>query len=607
MNLFDIVLIGLLMACAAFVVYYIFKAKIEEDPEKDIYTVEYLCEEIKSNINNIINMDLDFLNLNKKDLENRKLLKRSLSDAVRKCSQGDLASKMIVTARIKSILTNVLDITDQNIDMIIPFNDKSKLKAVDKFEILMYLEKLNKNKRMFNGICKKTGIDKLKKEKEGYYYKITSQDIDKAYEKLNKELTFDDKLNILTQRIYQETYGLSIVDMMIMEDDSLDGISGGVSGITIQDFRYIEEEMYSGIIKPGTHASIWITYEGKSIHLEFLSFKSKSELIRICKNMAEHGRTGHITSSEGGIKTHLANGSRVTVFRPNNSSSWCFFVRKFGNTKSYSLEDLITDKGNEYPINIIKWAVKGCLNIFFSGDQNSGKTTNLRAAVKYIDKRQSIRTLEADFELNLNNEYAEKNIIGVRPSEKLPFDKVIELLKSTEAHTIILGETASLEHAKHSINLLLAGTKRVMTTGHWQTAKEMVAYHVHALGGYGQANTREVEEMVSRLTHLFIHCVKENDGHRHIQKITEIIPYEDENIEIKNVGIEGYLEGIMKHMEKMTRKYTYYTRDLVVYKNGRYEMVNPFSERLTKVILYNLPDDEREEFLKFNTLEGNKE
>ena len=49
---------------------------------------------------------------------------------------------------------------------------------------------------------------------------------------LPHSLTFDDKLNIAAQRIYEETYGLSVVDLLIMEDLSLDGISGGVSGIT---------------------------------------------------------------------------------------------------------------------------------------------------------------------------------------------------------------------------------------------------------------------------------------------------------------------------------------------------------------------------------------
>ena len=54
--------------------------------------------------------------------------------------------------------------------------------------------------------------------------------------------------------------------------------------------------------------------------------------------------------------------------------------------------------------------------------------------MKEIDKRQPIRTLEADFELFLNDVYSDKNILGTRPSERLPFPKLIELLKA-QMHT----------------------------------------------------------------------------------------------------------------------------------------------------------------------------
>jgi pilus assembly protein CpaF len=218
----------------------------------------------------------------------------------------------------------------------------------------------------------------------------------------------------------------------------------------------------------------------------------------------------------------LADGSRVTVFRPNSSTQWAFFVRKFASSSTCELKDLITDKGKEYPIGVIKWAVHGCLNILFSGDQNSGKTTNTRAAVKEIDRRQPIRTLEADFELYLNDAYYNKNILGTRPNERLSFSKMIELLKSSEAHTILFGETASLEHAKYLVDLLLAGTKRIITTGHWSTSDDLISYFVHAMGAYGNSGTEEVERLVTRLLHLDIHCVKDNDGHRYIDRITQI-------------------------------------------------------------------------------------
>ncbi len=513
-------------------------------------------------------------------------------------------AKTIVFQRAKYIIMNTLGITEAVIDEVIPFHEPDMLTGKDKFEIMMYLQKRRNGNHMFKGICQDTNLDRLKKGDQGYYYDITEEDISEAFHIQYQTLTYDDKLNILTQRVYEETYGLSIVDLMIVEDDSLDGISGGISGITKDSFRYMEEEAYAGTYKKTkTYESVWMIYQGKPIHLRFLSFQSNATMIRICKNLSEHGRTGHLTASEGGLKTHLADGSRVVVFRPNNASQWAFFVRKCANTANYELKDLITDKGSEYPIGVIRWAIHGCLNLFFSGDQNSGKTTNTRAAVREIDRRQSIRTLEADFELYLNDAYHDKNILGTRPSERLSFPKLIELLKASDAHTILFGETASLEHAKHLINLLLAGTKRVITTGHWPTTDELVSYFVHSMGGYGSAGSEDVEALVSRLIHLDIHCVKENNGHRHIDRITEVIPYDRENTNLEvNPGIEGSLDEIAHYLKLLTRKKAYYTRDIVIYDKGEYHMVNPISKELANIILSNLPPEDKTSFIQFNTL-----
>ena len=605
MNIFDLILSILLITGVAIVVYYIFKGKVEDDNySRETYTIDYLCKQFKDNINNIINMDMDVLNLNKKDIENRRALKRTLSNAIRKCSQGDMNSKIIVLSRVKYTITNVIKINEENINEAIPFDNFNKLSSKDKFEILMYLHKQNNNNGMFQGICEHAHLDKLKKDNRGYYYCISDEDINKLYEESLHTLTFDDKLNVLSQRIYEETYGLSVVDLLIMEDTSIDGISGGVSGMTSSNFRYVEDEIGSASYrKSNTYESVWVIYKGKPIHLKFLSFGSEAVMRRICKNLAEHGRIGHLTSSEGAIKTNLVNGSRVTVFRPNSAAQWVFFVRKYAATATSKLEELIIDSGNIYPIELIKWAIHGCVNLFFTGDQNSGKTTYTRAAVREIDRRQPIRTLESDFELYLNDIYNDKNIIGTRPSDRLPFPKLIELLKSTDGHTILFGEISSLNQAKHLVDLMLAGTKRVITTGHCPTSDELVAYFVHALGGYGSSGLEDTQSMVARLIHLDIHCVKDNDGHRYIDRITEIIPYEreDKELEIKT-GVEGRLEEISHYMKLLTRRKTYYTRDIVIYENGTYKMINPISDGLTKIILSNLPADKHQDFLKFNDL-----
>jgi pilus assembly protein CpaF len=40
----------------------------------------------------------------------------------------------------------------------------------------------------------------------------------------------------------------------------------------------------------------------------------------------------------------------------------------------------------------------------------------------------------------------------------------------------------------------------------------------------------------------------------------------------------------------------------VIYRDGEYHMINTISERLSKIILYNLPPEERKLYLEFNQL-----
>ncbi len=607
MSSFEWIASVLLMTVAVLYLFYLFKAGVEEEKEeKNIYSMEYLCEEMKRRINDIINMDLDVLRLNKKDLESRRQLKRSLSEATRGCSHGDIHKKLIVSARIKKILAGQLRITAETADYVIPFPHYSHLTATDRFEIMMYLQKREGNYKMFRSILHEAGLGRLTKDEAGFHYDIDGKDLEEAFYKLVRPLNYDDKLNIITQRIYQEIYGLSVADLLIMEDESIDSVSGGVSGLTQENCRYKEEDIYHGDFrKPMSYESIWVVCEGKPLHLKFLTLGAQCGIIRVCKNLSEHGRNGHFTSSEGGGKNHLVNGSRVTTFRPNNASQWAFFVRKFGSTSRWELEDLITDPGCRYPIELLKWCVHGCVNLIFSGDQNSGKTTNMRAAVREIDRRQQIRTIEADFELYLNDAYHDRNILGTRPSKALDFPKLIELLKASEAHTILFGETASLEQAKHLLDLLLAGTKRIITTGHWPAAEDMISYFVLAHGGYGNGGAGEVERVIARLLHIDVHHVKDNSGHRYIDRITEIIPREADAAETGKGGMEGKLERIANILEQMSGKKSYDTRDIIIYENGRYRMIHPLSDRLAHMILSHLPPEEKAGFLKFNqTAEG---
>lgn len=60
-------------------------------------------------------------------------------------------------------------------------------------------------------------------------YVITNEDIYNIFEKENFVLTFEDKLKVLVQRIYEIYKGFSVIDEI--REMNIDGVSGGVSGL----------------------------------------------------------------------------------------------------------------------------------------------------------------------------------------------------------------------------------------------------------------------------------------------------------------------------------------------------------------------------------------
>ena len=133
----------------------------------------------------------------------------------------------------------------------------------------------------FAKMCEICGFDMPKKNEYGTYYEITREDIEDAYLQYRSSLRYLDKLEILSQRIYQETYGFSVIDEI--RDMCIDGISGGVSGVSSEMYDYMEEVIQNDQVeKDKTYDGIWVFLHGKAIHLSFLSFGKQSELW-VCK------------------------------------------------------------------------------------------------------------------------------------------------------------------------------------------------------------------------------------------------------------------------------------------------------------------------------------
>ncbi|HWT27081.1 MAG TPA: pilus assembly protein CpaF, partial [Mobilitalea sp.] len=318
----NIIIITLITLIAVITIFFIFKKDSEEGYEEaneDEFSIGYLKEGIRSLFNEIINQNIAELYLNKRETRKREHQKARLNKALRSCAQGNIGEKEFVKDYIKDLLQSNFKINENTIDRVLPFRKPELLTPQDKFEILLHLRKKEYRFQAFDRLSTLCDFSKPKSNEYGTYYEISKEDIDRAYEIFAEPLRYTDRLEIITQRIFQEAYGFSIADEL--RDMKIDGISGGVSGISTEQYNYLEEVFKEGEVqKPRSHDSLWIFYKGKAIHLSFLGFGSQEELIRVCKNLYRYDNVGHLTSSNGYKLTYLHDGSRVVVVRPKLTS-----------------------------------------------------------------------------------------------------------------------------------------------------------------------------------------------------------------------------------------------------------------------------------------------
>lgn len=603
-NKTNIIIIAFLAALFSITVYFIFKEDLEpqeEDIEINKFSIPYLRDGVKNIINEIVGQNIHALYLNKKDTKKREQQKAKVVKATRYCTSGNIGDKDFIKDYIGNILQDDFEINETTICNIIPFDQPAFLSVQDKFEILYRQFQGIDRYRAFekiNSLCK---FDLEKRNEYGSYFEITEEDIHKAYDRYARPLSYIERLEVVIQRIYQEEYGLSVADIL-RDDMTIDGISGGCSGASTEQYNYLEEVYESGGIKKArSYNSLWIFYRGKAIHLSFLSFKSQSDLIRICKNLSRYGSTGHLTSNRGHKLTYQYDGSRVVVIRPKFATHYAFFLRKFDSTKNMPINALFTDEGSDYVLQIFEWAVKGCLNIILTGDQNSGKSTSLKAMAKYFDRRKTVRTIEPEFELWLNNTYDSMNCICLRKTENMTIMEAIDNAKKMDADIMILGEINNYDLGAGYISLTQSGTRSTMATAHFVSTEDGVDYLRNGCMAIGMFQSEmTAEEQIANSWHLDIHFEKSPEGKRYISYINEIVPY---SRYAQYSSDMPSLDSMAESLRFMARKRAFTVRPIIRYENHRYRVINMFSDRLRARILKNITAQDKSGYIEFcNTI-----
>ena len=598
-------------------ILYLFKktdstAVLRVNKDGRTYNVEQMTSFIKDRMDEITRTNLYDIGLSEEEMRRRKNKKYELKKALKGCTYGDVNDKKYVKELIFDLLHREYGVNQVNITNAIDFDNIDKLTTQDKFDILLYMYKQQYGYNALSELIKKYNLDELKKVYGSTIasYVITPEEIDEIFQKEYEYLSFEDRLNILSQRIYQNYKGYSVIDEV--RDMNIDGVSGGVSGLP-ESFMYQVGQLGDFIKQtnertiPKAYDSVWIFYHGKSIRLACLSFGSFAELRRVCQNIYKYNNPGQLSDTNGYKINEMKDGSRVVVLRPSMSESWAFFVRKF-DTPNAVLENLVRQPGREPVIELLKFLVKGARVTALTGEQGCGKTTMLLAMIKYIYTTLNIRVQETAFELHLRKVYPDRNILTLRETETVSGQEGLDVQKKTDGAVNILGEVATDGVAAWMIQMAQVASKFTMFTHHAKTFDNLILSLRNSLLKVGMFHNEKVAEIqVVGVLNFEVHVKKSYSGDRFIERITECIPVKPKNTYNRDYKNEPTMEGKMdKFMDnatdyftKITETETYKAVNIVEYVDGEYVIRNPISQENIEAMRENMSEEDQVAFDEF--------
>ena len=619
MNITNLILMAIVIGVAVAIVHKFITNKQKQEVEEQIqvddatYTLSTMTEFVKKRLDEITKINLYDIGLSEEELKRRKNKKYELKKALKGCTYGDVNDKKYIKELIYDMLYNEYGVDEINVSKAIPFDVPSLLTAQDKFDIILYMYKSEFGYEALSEIIKKYKLDELKyvagESKPSYV--ITPEEISDIYEKENFALTFQDKLNVVVQRIYQHYKGYSSIDEI--RDMNIDGISGGVSGLPesfLSQVAQTDGDYLGQIVEhkvPRACDSIWIMFRGKSIRLAFLSFGTEAELKRVCQNIYKFNNPGQLSDTNGYKINEMKDGSRIVVVRPSMSETWAFFVRKF-DVKRATLEQIVKFPGKDETIDLLKYLVKGARIISLTGEQGCGKTTMLMAMIENIYETMNLRITETAFELHLRKIYPTRNILSMRETETISGQACLDVQKKTDGSVNIIGEVATDPVASWMIQSAQVASKFTLFTHHAKTFPDLVTALRNSMLRAGVfKDERTAEEQVVQVLNFDIHLVKDFRGRRYIERITECIPVEERNEytfdyrkeKTTEKKIEKFMDNATMFFTKTTNRELYQYRNILEYHDGTYVLTNPISEENIKAMLNNMDDADAEEFKKF--------
>lgn len=565
-------------------------------------TMDKLLNIVKTQLAELVKEDT-FFGKDDEEWEAAYRRKKRLRLAMKNCVYGIEADKIVVKDLIRDILANELP-TVTDIAEIIDFNG-SYVDPMVQWEILMYFLKKKYKKDAMKYLIETYHWDRVRHDIEDgsvAHHLVTVEDLETAYKtEIRRQLTYYEQLDVLATIIFSKYKGFGCIDTL--REQNVDGINMGTSGSIISAFLDVDSEL------PRAPRSIWIYYDGKYIHLDFLTTYTEEEMRRIILLICMYNNPGSLTEKRGYMVNTMYDKTRVLAIRPGAGEYWAVFLRKF-NIKNVTLDGLYCSKpeqiamGAKLPVGLIKWFMIGRVTCAFTGRQGTGKTTAMIAAIAAIDARLTIRILEMAPEMYLRERYPDRNIFSVSETQYVTAAELQDALKKSDAAVSIVGEVATDAIAARMIQMGQVASLFTIFSHHANRAKDLVNAITNSIvaSNGGGATAATIQPQVIDVIKIDVHMDFDVTGFRYFERITEIIP-------VDHVIPQYDPNNHEQSMAEITRAYyditavgeLFVTQDIIRFdkRTNKYVPVRWCSQRLTEYMLKNIPTDQLQDFKKF--------
>ncbi len=232
------------------------------------------------------------------------------------------------------------------------------------------------------------------------------------------------------------------------------------------------------------------------------------------------------------VDARLEDGSRVNVvLAPVAVNGPIVTIRKFP-TNPITMKDLITMNSiTEEAAEFLQKLVQSGYNIFISGGTGSGKTTFLNILSNYIPKDERVITIEDSAELQLrdipNLVSLEVRNANVEGKNEVTIEALLKSALRMRPDRIVLGEVRDGVAAANLIQVMSSGHDGSISTGHSNSAKDMLNRLETLVLSYHEIPLAAVGKQIASAIDIVIHLGRLRDKSRRVLEIAEVEKWEN--------------------------------------------------------------------------------